>query len=199
MEEKIICVFGASTTLGLWDTEKGGWVNRLRLYIDNKSSEDEYNTVYNLGVDGDSTNDLLERFYVECEARDPDIIIFSIGGNDSCTNSNGEFLVSIDKFEKNIKELIKLAKKFTDKIIFLGLYPFDESKTKPVSWNKEVNYKNKDLEDFDKKLREISKIENVRYIDIFDLFSLDYFEDGVHLNSKGHEKLFNKVKDYLEG
>ena len=32
--EKTICVFGDSITMGAWDLEKGGWVNRLRLFID---------------------------------------------------------------------------------------------------------------------------------------------------------------------
>ncbi len=31
-----ICIFGDSITYGAFDTEKGGWVNRLHLYLDSK-------------------------------------------------------------------------------------------------------------------------------------------------------------------
>ena len=192
---KTICIFGASTTWGSWDYEKGGWVNRLRLYFDNKDSDI---TVYNLGVDGDHSGYVLERFKVECEAREPEVIIFSIGGNDSYTNSKGKPNVPLDQFEKNILELIKLSRDFTKKIIFLGLYFFDELKTKPVPWDKNVNYTNVSIKRYDEKLKSILEKEDIDYIDIFDLFDKKDFEDGVHLNSQGHEKMFKRVRDYLE-
>ena len=191
---KTICVFGASTTLGLWDYEKGGWVNRLRLYFDNKDSDI---TVYNLGVDGDSTNDLLERFEIECEAREPDIIIFSIGDNDSYINSKGEFNVSLEQFERNILELINLSGKFAKKIIFIGLKPIDELKTKPVPWDKNVNYTESAIKKYDEKLKSLIEKEEVMYIDISRLFNKEDLEDGLHPNSKGHEKMFEAVRDFL--
>lgn len=57
----IICVFGDSITWGAWDIEKGGWVQRLRNFVE--SSSEEYIEIYNLGVSGDNTEDLLEIFY----------------------------------------------------------------------------------------------------------------------------------------
>ena len=33
-----ICVFGDSTAWGAWDMEKGGWVNRLWFYINEKTN-----------------------------------------------------------------------------------------------------------------------------------------------------------------
>jgi len=76
--EQTICIFGASSTWGAWDYEKAGWANRLRLFLD---SENKDVFTYNLGVSGDTTNKLLKRFNVEAEARQPKIIIFSIGDN----------------------------------------------------------------------------------------------------------------------
>ncbi len=195
--EKIICIFGASTTSGFWDLEKGGWVNRLRLYFDSKASDDFYVTIYNLGVDGNNSRDLLKRLQNECNAREPNIIIISIGSNDSFVNSKGKTNVPLKEFEKNILKLIELSKKFTNEIIFLGLYDLDESKTKPVSWDKNVSYINSNMRKYDEILKECTKKKNIFYIDMHGLLENKDFEDGVHPNSTGHEKMFNKIKDYL--
>ncbi|MDO8529015.1 MAG: GDSL-type esterase/lipase family protein [Nanoarchaeota archaeon] len=195
--EKVICIFGASTTSGFWDLEKGGWVNRLRLYFDSKVNDDFYVTVYNLGIDGNNSGNLLKRFQGECEAREPDIIIISIGSNDSFINSKGKSNSSLKDFEENIFQIIKLAKKFTKKIIFLGLYDFDESKTKPVSWDANVNYINSIMKKYDLALKEIIEKADISYIDMNGLLENKDFEDGVHPNSRGHEKIFQKVKDFL--
>src|SRR3989344_294041 len=131
-----ICVFGDSNTWGAWDTEKGGWVNRLKLYYDLKASSSFYVTVYNLGIDGDDTSLLLKRFDAECKARAPKIVIFDIGSNDTYTDSKGKANVSLKQFEKNIARLANKAKKFTHKIAFVGFPPINESKTRPVAWDK---------------------------------------------------------------
>ncbi len=58
--EKILCIFGSSTTYGAWDFEEGGWAGRLRKFLDNKNlfnllNLGSYFLLYNLGVDGDDT------------------------------------------------------------------------------------------------------------------------------------------------
>ncbi|MCK9378783.1 MAG: SGNH/GDSL hydrolase family protein [Candidatus Moranbacteria bacterium] len=50
------CIFGDSIIEGYYDDEeKNGWVNRLKSIF----SDDE---IYNLGISGDSTENLLNRF-----------------------------------------------------------------------------------------------------------------------------------------
>jgi lysophospholipase L1-like esterase len=79
-----ILVFGDSNTWGAWDREKGGWVNRLRLFLD-REGDDVF--LYNLGISDNTTQDVLGRFEFETKQRmkeDPDlVIIFDIGSNDS--------------------------------------------------------------------------------------------------------------------
>ena len=52
----ICCIFGASITHGSGDFEQGGWVARLRKFLDQKILFDpkHYCLVYELGVSGDS-------------------------------------------------------------------------------------------------------------------------------------------------
>jgi len=78
---KKICVFGDSITWGAGDREKGGWAARLKNYFGRIS---DFNVkITNLGISGDNTDDLLKRFKTEAVAREPNIIIFAIGTNDS--------------------------------------------------------------------------------------------------------------------
>ena len=84
-----ILVFGDSISYGKWDKE-GGFVQRMKNFLDEETlskSENEH-TIYNLGVSGNTTEDLLERFEFETKQRlkedDEELIfIFAIGVNDS--------------------------------------------------------------------------------------------------------------------
>jgi len=200
--EKTICVFGDSITMGAWDLEKGGWANRLRLFIDTEQLSGrikDYFTTYNLGVDGDTTDGLLKRFKVEAEFRNSSIIIFAIGSNDSVFDkTKNKYLVPLDEFEKNIKELIDKAKNISQTVIFLGAGIVDEKKTMPLAWASDFYQENKNILSYNQKIKEISEKNKILYLDIFDSLSEKDLEDGVHPNSGGHEKIFLKVKYFLQ-
>ena len=132
-----LCIFGDSIAWGASD-EKGGWVNRFKLSLMDSIH------VYNLGICGDTTNYLLERFKVECEAREPTKIVFAIGINDSSSDSG----IDIKKFEDNLNELAKQAKEFTNNIIFIGLTKVNESKT-------QVDYLNDKISEYDSVLKKV--------------------------------------------
>lgn len=189
-----IVFFGASSTWGAWDRDKGGWVNRIRLFLDNKDSDF---FVYNQGVSGHTSEDLLARFEIELKARDPEIVVISIGDNDSVVESpDSKNWVVMDKYGENIKKLIEISKKYTGKILFLSLKKVDESKTMPVSWGS-YYYSNSIISKYNNKLKDICNLEKVEFLDILELLSENDFEDGLHPNSKGHEKIAKKVMEKL--
>jgi lysophospholipase L1-like esterase len=171
-----ICIFGDSIVWGASD-KKGGWVNSL------KSSFMDFIHIYNLGVCGDTTDYLLERFKVECEAREPTKIVFAIGINDSSSDSG----INIKKFENNLNELVKQAKEFTKDIVFIGLTRVDESKT-------QGDYMNDKISEYDSVLK---KVAGESYVELFDLLEDADLEDGLHPNTKGHEKIFKRIQDSL--
>ncbi len=184
---QVICVFGDSITWGAWDLELGGWVNRLRLYFDSKGNFDT--DVYNCGVDGDYVVDVLKRFNVETEARNPNVIILAIGINDTphTSNPNG---TPLEKFETQYKELVEKAKKFTDKIVIIGLTNVDDEKTN--------GYKNESIEKYNEIIKKLASEQNLSFVNVFGTLSISEFEDGLHPNAKGHRKIFEKVKEVLE-
>lgn len=109
-----ILVFGTSTTYGAWD-EEGGWVNRLRKDIDKKIIYSDYQKfvlVYNLGVSGDKSTDILKRFKSETEARkdrhgEEVMFLLHVGINDCIYNEAlGGLEVSKEEFKKIILNLL---------------------------------------------------------------------------------------------
>ena len=67
-----IFVFGDSITQGFFDTENGGWCSQLSNYVMKKVVESNFELegmVFNLGVSGDTTKKLLDRFSLEIGVR----------------------------------------------------------------------------------------------------------------------------------
>lgn len=197
-----ILIFGASITYGAWDIE-GGWVQRLRKFLDEKTLADKgYFEVYNLGISGDDTEDLLKRFEPEIKPRldeqEETAFIFEIGINDSqFIYSKNSLRVLPEKFKDNIQILINSAKRFSPKIIFVGLAPVNESKTAPIPWYTVASYKNEYIQKYDEIIKNVCEENQVNYIKVFDKLVTTDLEDGVHPTSFGHQKIFEIVKEFL--
>ncbi|MCW8966124.1 MAG: GDSL-type esterase/lipase family protein [Candidatus Pacearchaeota archaeon] len=187
-----ICVFGDSVPFGRIDPENGGWVQRLKFYIEKQGL---YNKVFNLGVPGDTSRDLINRIENETRVRKHDVIIIQIGFNDS-VDIKGKMNVKLNEFEENIDKMIKISKKFTDKIIFLGLSNCDEEKTLKI---KDFCFKENNLERCDAKINKICDKENITFISMRDVLDIkEDLEDGLHPNALGHEKIFKRILPFVE-
>ncbi|MBI2584129.1 MAG: hypothetical protein HYW25_05660 [Candidatus Aenigmarchaeota archaeon] len=214
MKDEHILIFGDSIAYGAWD-EEGGWAQRLRKFIDEKNRHYKnivmqgknllhynYCLIYNLGISGDTSEEVLGRLEFEARQRaglDNEIIlIFAIGVNDSYfVHEKGSNQTEPGKFEQNLRNIIELAREFSDKTIFIGLTPCDESKVDPVPWRPEISYKNKYIKQFNDIVKQVCKENDVNFIEMLDNLSKEDLEDGVHPNSGGHKKIFEIVKDYL--
>lgn len=194
-----ILVFGDSIAYGAWDDESAGWVNRLRLALENKN--DCYYNIFNLGIPGETTTNVKKRFDYECNHRHDinaqTIIIFSIGINDSYIVA-GKNNVSILDFKNNILDLINMAKKYTENILFIGLSKVDEDQVCPLPWDNGISYLNKEILKFDEILKNVCKENRIPYLDIFHLFKITDLQDGLHPNSKGHKKLCDEVLKQID-
>jgi len=93
--------------------------------------------------------------------------------------------------------LIEISKKYTSKIVFVGFNACDEDKVDPIPWVSEWSYKNKLIKEFNDKAKEICEKENLGFLDIYDKLGKEALFDGVHPNSKGHEVIFENVKEFL--
>lgn len=191
-----ICVFGDSIAWGAVDPECGGWVPRLRKYFDKLG----YNfDVYNCSVSGDKTNDLLQRFKIEAKARAPNVIIFAIGINDTyCLELKDNLSKDSTDFERNLKALKDQAEIFTNKIIFVGLTHVDESKTNPRKHNNKIKFYDSDtIAKYDSIIKDFCAGNKLIFIEMIDLLNNEDLEDGLHPNTRGHKKMFDRIKKYL--
>jgi len=209
MKQLQIFVFGDSITYGAWDIE-GGWVAQLRKFLDEKrlADPDKYEfIVYNLGISGNDTYDLLERFEFEIKQRlDKEmetIVVFAIGENDAqFIHSQNSLRTTPDMYQANLQKLLKKAQAFTSKIVFVGLTPANEPKTTPIPWNKDKSYTNANIAQHSKVLQSFCKENKIPLIDFFNKWlSTHYLQfldaDGLHPNSEGHQKIYEAVKPIL--
>jgi len=194
-----ICIFGDSIAWGAVDPDGGGWATRLRNYFESHGLPINQDTdVYNLGVSGNNTDDLVIRFSVELKAREATFVIFAIGINDSqFVIPENKNRVSVERFRANLETMIAEAKNVGCGVALVGLTRVDESKTTPIPWNADKKYINADIEKYDQVLKDIADKEKLLYVDMNKTLSRDDLYDGLHPNTAGHKKIFEKIKEFL--
>jgi lysophospholipase L1-like esterase len=72
----------------------------------------------------------------------------------------------------------------------------DESKTMPVSWV-DIYYTNANIQKYSAIMEDVCAKNAVPFIEIGLLENSD-FDDGLHPNTQGHQKIFGDVKSFLE-
>jgi len=163
--------------------------------------------VYNLGISGNTTNDLLERMDVECKARirkhrpkDEFIILVGIGTNDTrfMGKINNPQTIPQD-FKDNFDKIIQLAKKHTKKVVFVGLTPVNEKLTNPYE---KTFFFNERIKQYNEIMKECCNNKGVLFLDFFeDWISnsnyIGWLGDGLHPNSEGYSMMFEKIKEFL--
>ena len=193
-----ICTIGDSITWGPRLPFRVAWANLLRNHLE-KNFDNLY-SLYDLGVDGDTTKNLLQRFDVEMSARKPGLIIFNIGINDSLFRGTEDYPETpLQDFEVNMELLIEKARKFTDKIVVLGLVKGSDLLTTPlIQSTTGKSYTKERTKIYDAKLEEVARKNGLMFVDINELLTDADFDDGLHPNINGHIKIFEKVSSKLD-
>jgi len=203
MLDKIL-VFGDSISYGKWD-EEGGWVARVRKYIDGKYNlKDRKNLqVYNLGIPGEVAIRMVKRVESELSSRlvDPEdeiLVIFAIGINDSCPNNwmTGKQTPK-EEFKEALRKMVKSALEKKCKVAFFGLTPVNPKKIT----GRGLLLTNEAVKIYDAYISDVAKEVIASKLDLFEeLEKKGYPEllvDIVHPNSEGHEMISQKVISFL--
>jgi len=203
-----LLIFGCSITWGAWD-KKGGWAQRIKNFADRKAvtlEYDNYTSVYCLGVSGDNSNDLLERFDTEVKARlgeeEKTLILIEIGINDSqYILAEKEHRVSPDKYKQNLVKLIEKSNYHGAELMFVGLTPVDDTKVDPIPWKPDGSYRLKFVQEYEEILKSVCKEQNLPFIELASKFMEKDFKtlliDGLHPNTEGHQVMYEEIKKYL--
>lgn len=183
--------WGDSITYGSRDEEALGWVGRVRRSL----PVTEHNTVYNFGICGNNTFDLLRRFSVEAEGKEFDKIFFVVGTNDAKFSvEKGVSLVSENDFELNLRKLIKQARNHTKEVVVIGSTVVNEN----VKHGNEFLFRNKEIKKYNQLAEKVASESGLDFIDMFFVLDpeIDLF-DGVHPNTVGYQKLFEYIAPKL--
>lgn len=188
-----ICILGDSIVYGAWDEEKHGYVNRLR---EDLKENNQVENIYGLGIPGETTAGLLKRLDTELKPRTPNTIIIGIGINDTIYIKNKQQeAIKIKEFISNISKIIAIASTYTNNILILGLTNVIEERTTPNLWNDNEMYFNDTIKEYDIALENYCNTNKVQYLKLFDVLQqIDFSDDGIHPNEKGHEKIFKAIK-----
>lgn len=200
-----ILIFGASITWGAVDVEKGGWVERLKAhYFTSFSISRDH--IYNAGVSGQTTTDVLRRFQSEARERahiDPskNIILFSVGANDCAfVTERNTFNTPPEQYQGNMEQLITQAKSLAHIVGVTTITPVNEASS-TLDRNGKVR-KNEYVDKYNSLLKQSTEELNVDFIDISGRLKENpsglLSEDGLHPNSAGHQIIFEEVLQYLK-
>ncbi|MBQ0018247.1 MAG: hypothetical protein KBS63_03415 [Clostridiales bacterium] len=200
MRNKIV-VFGDSITFGAWDKECGGWVNRLRLSVDN-DTRIEKSHVFNMGISGQVTEEILDRIDDECRRRIRDdaknTVILAAGINDTQV-IRGEIRVPEGEFRYNVRSLIRRAQRYADNVLYVGLTRVDESRTSPWAGDRTKTWKNALIERYDRIIEEICDEEGADYIRMLEVTDPMSNYDGLHPDAEGHRRIAEAVRTRIDG
>ena len=204
-----VLVFGDSIAQGFFDTE-GGWVNYLRKHYDEilvRNHDLNQPTIFNLAVSGDFTHSVLARFENEVKARiwpgEEFAFIFAVGTNDTLYRERDNDSEP-DIYNDQLSKLLSLAKNYSHKIMFIGLFPVVDKLLQPAPFSETgKSYSTERIKLFDITLKNFCAQNNVACVDLWKEFTEQnnlesLLFDGLHPNGEGHELIYQIVKPKLQ-
>ena len=176
-----IIFFGDSLTFGYGVPKQNSWVYKINQEFSFLS--------LNKACNGDTTTSMLSRYYNDVLIHNPSKIFIMCGTNDLLL---GRSVISvIDNIELMIKDALNINSK-----IIIGIPPkiIGKMANKPFSPSHLYTYAENELLTLKNELIKLCNKYELKFINFYDLtLNKDYiYLDGIHLNSLGHELMFQK-------
>ena len=198
-----VIALGDSLIYGYGDYVGGGWVERLRRQW--MSPDGAGHVLYNLGVRGDRAAQVSQRLEEEFSRRGelrnrvPDLILLSVGVNDSARvgKADGKLLTDFEEFKQQINHLLDVAQNLCP-VLFIGMTPVNEDKMPFMDC---LYYNHFDQYRYKEATLQACQQRDIPYLDIFDLWlsrgtewiNTQLGEDGLHPNVSGYQTLFSDI------
>lgn len=202
-----IFVFGDSIGYGATDA-MGGWPDRLKQTLhQRKLIGGDLCEVYNLSVDGDTSEDVVERIENELAARrkpwsaEDDIVVIAIGANDAgADGAEDQYRTTTERYIKNLEDIVISIRKFNLRIVMVGLTMGDDARTMPCLWG-DYYTSNERRRLFDRTGQDFCNEHNIPRIELFEDSAshiyLGSLYDGLHPSTQGHEWLYGKISPVI--
>lgn len=169
-----ILAFGDSLTFGYGAPQTDSYPVKLSQEIQRK--------VINAGVNGDTTEDGLNRIEQALNEHNPKLIIIGLGGNDMLRGVNP------DTIKNNLKRLIEISQKQGVRVILLA--EPQPNGLALIAGLSDSNIYEEVAKETDTLL--ISKVYSKW------LSKQEYKSDLIHLNAKGYEKVAKDIAEFLK-
>lgn len=198
-----LVALGDSGVYGWGDPEEGGWCERLRRHWMGLPGGP---VLYNLGVRGDGLERLTGRLASEVLCRGelrrqrPQGILIGIGHNDLARvgRPDGRHQLAPEAFLFGIQQLLREARTIAP-VHVLGLTPVcdDAMPYAEVLW-----YRLEEVRRYEALLEEACLEADVPFLPLLESWLADdhwpalLAADGLHLNSAGHRRVYERVKTW---
>lgn len=200
----IIC-FGDSITRGESDAVYGGWCDRIKTRLIKQFLETGKDkiSVFNMGISGETTNGLVQRFqheFVSRQALDQkDTVLFGYGAND-LANQDGHYLVDINAYIDNLSRCIEFSQQQGADVVLVNITPIAAYLDGIPNVNNRIR-NDGNICRYNQALLDLSGKYSVALIDVYTPFNADkeayLTADGLHPNSAGHELLYQVISTSL--
>ncbi|MEM9214242.1 MAG: GDSL-type esterase/lipase family protein [Cyanobacteria bacterium P01_F01_bin.150] len=201
-----IVALGDSLIYGFGDPIQGGWVEQLRRQW--MATDSPGHVMYNLGIRGDGVKQVCQRLDAEFHCRGelrhrvPDVILLSVGTNDSARlgRLTGKQFTPFEQFEVDLAKLLDRAQHLCP-VLYVGMPPVDQA-CMPFAGC--MYYNHADQRVYKNLTKQGCQTRNIPYLDIFDLWIARgdawwrsrLCADGIHPNSEGYRSLLEDVQNW---
>ncbi|MCD8019216.1 MAG: GDSL-type esterase/lipase family protein [Clostridiales bacterium] len=170
---------------------------------------DMHQIIYNRGVGGFTTTDMLQNMDVQIFDPEPSCIFINIGTNDIADASRSFEEVLADTLA-NYEEILKQIKHRLPetKVYMMAYYPVNETDKVPEGeWGKTlfVNRNNRNLPIANAAVKQLAEKYDYHYIDVNDgltddrgMLKKEYTIEGVHMYANGYRVVLENMRKYLE-
>lgn len=204
-----IVALGDSLTKGEGDIKRGGYVGYVQNHLKKRKHIGKV-TVYNYGVIGDTSDDLLKVMQsknVLHHIDKADLILFTIGGNDVMGVVKDHFLgMTLDMFKKakkhykhNVEKVFTILRNHNQdaRIVYVGIYnPFS-------AYFPNVSIDDKIIHRWSQTGKHVaSQYKDTAYVRTYDIFSGRTKElisgDHFHPNPRGYDLIGERVMKVID-
>ena len=198
-----LCFIGDSITTGTGDKQMLGWPGRVCA----RAVDEGHNvTLYNLGVRGDTTDDIRKRWRIEAQPRMlagmKNAVVLAFGLNDTMILETGVARVPFERTLSNSHAIMIDARDYLP-CLFVGPAPVDDTRPVPgVPLPLVYQFLNKHIGEVNDALAGIAVDLQVPYVDVFtplvgdpDWQQVMQQGDGVHPPAAGYEYLAGLISN----
>ncbi|MBL8581626.1 MAG: hypothetical protein JNL61_05285 [Rhizobiaceae bacterium] len=198
-----IYFLGDSITLGWRDEDLGGWPARLMRRL---AGQGYSITGYNLGVRGDTSGEIAERWEQEVGRRQRgsnSLLVFAFGVNDAKVAPDGTYLTPASDTASSVRRILAAARRH--RVLLIGPAPVDE-----VLMQRHLNQEGlaamptaKAIDAIARRMESEARSAGVPFLDLLDRLAANAVwkrsladTDGLHPSRSGHDLVADLIQEW---